>query len=195
MFGGCENAPPKLRDLTMFSKQATGSKNQATAKLQEAGSLQKARAEKEEKKTVTFLADFQCFLEVVKFSIQTQSSAQLPHQMPDKTLSSSGTHPTTLEDKTPLPNITATKENFFLTLRHTCSITEACHLVKEKTNHLYRFSIRSLGCTCGHVSLDIGKKRLDILSFVINALTLRLSHPNPASFFPHSALRVRTDSD
>ena len=61
---------------------------------------------------MTFLADCQCFLGEVKFSIQTQSSAQLPQQVPDTTPSSPGTHPTTLEDKTqtPLPNITATKE-------------------------------------------------------------------------------------
>ena len=31
-----------------------------------------------------------------------------------------------------------------------------------------------------------------VVLFVINALTLRLSHLNPASFFSHSALRVRT---
>ena len=80
MFGRCESAPPKLCDITLFSKQATGSKNQATAKLQEAGILQKARAEKEEKNAVTFLADCQCFSGEVKFSIQTQASAQSPHQ-------------------------------------------------------------------------------------------------------------------
>ena len=63
-----------------------------------------------QKKAVAFLADCQCFLGEVKFSIQTQSSAQLPQQVPDKTSSSPETHPTTLEDKTPLLNITATKE-------------------------------------------------------------------------------------
>ena len=112
MFGGCEIAPPKLRDFSMFSKQATGSRNQATAKLQEAGLWQRSRAEKDEKKSVTFLGDCQCFLGEVKFSIQTQSSAQLPQQVPDTTSSSPGTHPTTLEDKTqtPFPNMTATKE-------------------------------------------------------------------------------------
>jgi len=93
MFGGCESVPPKLRDFSVFSKQATGSRNQATAKLQEAGLLQRARAEKDEKKAVTFLADCQCFLEELKFSIQTQSSAQLPQQVPDTTSSSPGTHP------------------------------------------------------------------------------------------------------
>ena len=63
-----------------------------------------------QKKAEIFLANCQCFLGEVKFSIQTQASAQLPHQIPVKTLSSPKTHPTTLEDKTPPPNITATKE-------------------------------------------------------------------------------------
>ena len=59
-----------------------------------------------QKKAEILLANCQCFLGEVKFSIQTQASAQLLHQMPVKTLSSPGTHPTTLEDKTHLPNIT-----------------------------------------------------------------------------------------
>ena len=61
MFGGCESAPPKLSDFSMFSKQATGSKNQATAKLQEAGLWQRARAEKDEKKAVILLAKLSVF--------------------------------------------------------------------------------------------------------------------------------------
>ena len=59
-----------------------------------------------QEKAEILLANCQYFLGEVKFSIQTQASAQLPHQMPDKTLSSPGTHLTTLEEKTPLPNIT-----------------------------------------------------------------------------------------
>jgi len=59
MFGGCEIIPPKLSDFNMFLKQATGSKNQATAKLQEAGILQEGRAEGEEKKVEIFLTNCQ----------------------------------------------------------------------------------------------------------------------------------------
>ena len=49
-----------------------------------------------QEKAEILLANCQCFLGEVKFSFQTQASAQLPHQMPDKTSSSTGTHPTTL---------------------------------------------------------------------------------------------------
>ena len=59
-----------------------------------------------QEKAEILLANCQCFLGEVIFSIQTQASAQLPHQMPDKTSSSTGTHPTTLKDKTHLPKIT-----------------------------------------------------------------------------------------
>lgn len=40
MFGGCESTPPKLSDFNMLLKQATGSMDRATVKLQEAGRQQ-----------------------------------------------------------------------------------------------------------------------------------------------------------
>lgn len=54
MFGDFENTPPKSSDFNMFLKQATGSLEQITTKLQGAGIIQKGKTEKEEQKSLYY---------------------------------------------------------------------------------------------------------------------------------------------
>lgn len=77
MFGGCESCPPQLNEFDSFMKQAARCLEQTTAKLQEAGRMEKWRAGKAVQKAEMFLTDCQCFLDEVEFTIQSSTTVPI----------------------------------------------------------------------------------------------------------------------